>query len=234
MSAISSCFFSSWLPASLYSTSEVPKSELSGITDDQKICLARHGVELLAPDVSKSLVALNREFIEKGRITGAVGLLYYPSEITAGIEIEGRCYFTKDSLGEHNSSYDRKLVARQKGIHCDTPIVRVGISMTPKELRSIKPSSFGITCMEGAIATIRSVGKNVVPFPLSLSPVLSTGYLLGAKILGSRNVTMIHVECGDRRENGFKALAWAAALIGIELGLIVSGVYQVYQFTLPS
>lgn len=102
----------------------------------------------------------------------------------AEFEMEGTCYYFRSGIGPcaipESKSYHKRIykIRRDAGFQPELAFVRIGINVTPKEIRkiqdeieNIKPM-IGLTCIHGVNRVIKKYSELSVPFPVSLFPTM--------------------------------------------------------------
>lgn len=127
-----------------------------------------------------------------------VSLIYYPYQNFpaphAALEIEGRCYSFFWCMRACVDLTDKMSHSEVNTLQ-SKPFLRIGISMSFKELEKLKnkvnKSYYNITCMQAISSILLQSADFYIPFPLSISPTLSVGYLCAKKAFGSSRITSI-------------------------------------------
>ncbi len=181
-------------------------------------------------------VLLNQEFYEEGRITNLVGILYYPTQFHylplphTKLELEGKCYILCGNRKDRQS-LERKIISALRG---NLPFARIGISVTPKQLKELKKNVKSIdsaTCSQGVSDALGKYADFKIPFPFSFGPTLSAAYLLLAKKTGYSRITSY--DCYIHYKNNMdKIIKIAYPMFGLAIeGGFLGGPVLVYVCT---
>lgn len=205
---------------SIYFTNQIQKIHLQTCQSDKTL-----------GGFKKSDVELTETEIVTEKINKQVSIIYYPYQNSpiphSKLEIEGDCYSYFWCMSE-NTKLSRLIKNSQTNNWRVKPFVRIDISVTPEQFKELKDhlhgSSFSINCMRGVSNLLSSHADFVIPFPISYSPTLSTGYLCARKALGHSRITSIScypplssysISFGD-----IYKLGYACASISVEFFLL--------------
>jgi len=158
-------------------------------------------IRLNYPNTYEARQRLNEEFYDQSKIPNAVSIIYYPVQhgpmSHAEFEVEGTCYYFRSGIGPcripDSKSYHKRVykIRRDTGFQPELAFVRIGINVSPKQIKKIHEeidgikTMLGLTCMHGVNRVIKRYTDYSVPFPVSLFPTMSAGYLLASKKLSS-------------------------------------------------
>ncbi len=155
-------------------------------------------------DFYKKKQNLNEDFFKNAKIPGlSVGLIYYPSQREFPLLGHSELQVEESSwtiLGKypHPKSFPKMVDFSQNGE--GSPFYRLCISVTlhqlneiKKELKNLEETGIGEfgTCSMGTLRILSNQANYKVPFPITLSPFISSIYLTSAKFLGSKRIEKI-------------------------------------------
>ena len=130
----------------------------------------------LDPQVKLARSALNAEFGEKTLLKNRVIYFAYPGHSHFQVE-------TIECGTDFCGRYCSKQRYKSKMQFSRMPYHQITMHVTPNELKSLntfldsKQYAFGLTCAHTAAAILQKNSKLEIPFPLSVSPALSSWYL---------------------------------------------------------
>lgn len=173
-------------------------------------------IQLAFPEAYEAKKNLNADFLENGRIAGAVSFLYYPVQngpmSHAELEIEGVCYNLRSCVGPCTipqvQSYHRRIYKIRRGNEygfVELAFVRFGIPVTPKQLNHIQKdienlkSMTGLTCMHGVKRALKKYTGYSMPFPICLYPTTTAAALYISKnMMRSKKISQIDPQISHR------------------------------------
>jgi hypothetical protein len=128
-----------------------------------------------------------------------VSLIYYPYQFIpiphVELEVQGKCY-SFFWCCRKLTNLNHKIINTKIYPLGIRPFVRIGIMVSPKQQKKLKieitKARFNINCIKAISDLLNECADLNIPFPLSISPTFSAGYLLVNKTLGSSRITSIN------------------------------------------